>query len=75
MMATANGTPVYYPRTIPRGPLPGGAVLVHNHVRRAQRQGTRGFRFWLQAPSDRLRECECGWSGREHYRVIRESDR
>jgi hypothetical protein len=42
------------------GARPDGMVLVHNHVRPAQRSGTRGFRFWLQPPQGVV-ACSCGW--------------
>lgn len=64
-----------YPPSRSRIPveLPPGHVLVHNHVRPAQRQGTRGFRFWLQAPDAHLERCACGWAQHlaAHYRVRR----
>jgi hypothetical protein len=53
--------------------VPGGDVLVHNHVRPA----TPGFRYWLQSPDDaRLTRCSCnyaGWVDIEHFRVNRET--
>jgi hypothetical protein len=59
-----------YPERIP-ATVPLGQVLVHNTVRPARRQGTRGFRYWLQAPADNLEVCPCGWAPEvpEHYRV------
>jgi hypothetical protein len=42
--------------------LPSGKILVHNHVRPAQRQGERGFRFWLAQPEERYLRCDCGWA-------------
>ena len=57
-----------YPSTLPKA-VPAGLALVHNHVKPAKRQGTRGFRFWLQRPNDRLEPCGCGWSGLPHQRV------
>ena|SRR6516164_4120170 len=53
--------------------VPTGLVLVHNSVRPAKRLGTRGFRAWLDQPSERYVTCACGWA-RElgtHYRVDR----
>jgi hypothetical protein len=63
-----------YPPSIPTT-VPSRQVLVHNHVRPARRQGTRGFRFWLQAPDDRLERCDCGWAPElpEHYRAVTRS--
>lgn len=59
-----------YPARIPAA-VPRGLALVHNTVRPAQRQGARGFRFWLQAPDERLVRCTCGWAPHltAHYRV------
>jgi hypothetical protein len=58
--------------------IPAGTVLVHNHVRRARRLGSRGFRAWLENPRsglsrDRLERCPCGWAPElgPHYRVAR----
>jgi len=64
-----------YPPRIPQE-LPADRVLVHSHVRPARKQGTRGFRFWLQVPTDQLARCESGWAKElgEHYRV-EQSDR
>jgi hypothetical protein len=43
--------------------IPPGRVLVHNQVYPvAQDPGTRGSRYWLQPPSDRLEVCDCGWA-------------
>jgi hypothetical protein len=64
---------VHYPDRIPTSLL-GGVVLVHNTVRPTSRsQGAGGFRYWLQAPSDRLERCDCGWAAElaEHFRVAR----
>ena len=52
--------------------VPPGQVLVHNQVRPARRGGTRGFRFWLQAPpADNLEVCPCRCAPElpEHYRI------
>ncbi len=38
-----------------------GRVLVHNHVKPAQKSGTRGFRAWEDDPSAKYVECSCGW--------------
>jgi hypothetical protein len=59
-----------YPLKIP-AVVPSGQALVHNQVRPARLQGTRGFRFWLQRPDSRLIACDCGWASRlpEHYRI------
>jgi hypothetical protein len=60
-----------YPPTIP-ATVPEGEVLVHNKVLRPTRtQGWRGFRYWLQAPDDRLEVCGCGWAPELelHYRI------
>jgi hypothetical protein len=65
-----------YPAEIP-DKLPRGKVLVHNDVTKgitpSQKQATRGFRFWIDDPSERLEECGCGWAPHlpEHYRVKR----
>ena len=60
---------VTYPLKIPISVAP-GQVLVHNHVRPARRQGTRGFRFWLQKAAALVVICDCGWAPAlpEHYR-------
>jgi hypothetical protein len=59
----------WIPRTVPPG-----QVLVHNHIRPARRQATRGFRYWLQPLDEHVEPCECGWAPElpEHYRVKRE---
>jgi hypothetical protein len=51
--------------------VPPGKVLVHNHIQPARRAGTRGFRYWLADPSDKVERCPCGWAPElgEHYRV------
>jgi hypothetical protein len=54
-------------------PIPAGHVLVHNHDEHEKETepGERGFRAWTQ-PLDTphtLVPCDCGWSGRPHYRV------
>ena len=70
---THAGTEMTYPPAIPAA-IPPGLVLVHNHVRRpVRRQGTRGSRYWLQAPADNLEVCGCGWAPEHpaHYRVRR----
>ena len=61
-----------YPRHIPsEAEIPPGAVVAHNNVRPARRQGTRGFRFWTQARTaePKLVRCGCGWAPelREHF--------
>ena len=65
MTATAD-----YPDALP-SEVPAGRVLVHNNVRPARRQATRGFRFWLDDPDPRWEVCQCGWAHElpEHYRV------
>lgn len=62
-----------YPPRIPDA-LPPGSSLIHNHVRPARRQGTRGFRFWLAQPDERYVRCDCGWAPGlpEHHRVQRD---
>ena len=52
--------------------IPDGWVLVHNSVRPTRCLGYRGFRAWLQAPSDRLELCACGWAPEvgDHYRIL-----
>src|SRR5215813_14240564 len=57
-------------KTLPTA-IPTGYVLVHNHIRHRVNtpSGIRGFRAWFQKPSDRLEQCDCGWSGLPHYRV------
>jgi hypothetical protein len=65
-----------YPGRIPdEHELPADQVLVHNNVRPARRQGTRGFRFWLAKADDTHVLCECGWAPESggHYRVRRSS--
>ena len=44
--------------------IPPGQILVHNHMRTADRQGTRGFRFWLAdaPPAENYQPCGCGWA-------------
>jgi len=67
----SDGRKALYLFTVPDKVRP-GLVLVHNQVRPvAKRAGTRGSRFWLQAPDDRLERCTCGWATplAEHYRV------
>jgi hypothetical protein len=61
-----------YPLKIPPA-VPMGQVIAHNQVHPARRQGTRGFRFWLQRPATTLTLCDCGWAAKlpEHYRVRR----
>jgi hypothetical protein len=51
--------------------IPDGMVLVHNRVEHTARThtGTIGFRAWFQEPSDKTVPCDCGWRGREHYRI------
>jgi hypothetical protein len=59
-----------YLNRVPKA-VPEGRVLVHNRVRPVQRDGgTRGSRFWLQAPEDALKPCDCGWAPElaTHYR-------
>jgi hypothetical protein len=51
--------------------VPDGLVVVRNAVRPTRRLASRGFRAWLQQPSDELTVCSCGWASElpEHYRV------
>jgi hypothetical protein len=61
-----------YPTRIPReAEIPPGLLLIHNRVRPARRQGTRGFRYWLAPADDRCVLCECGWAPEAgaHYRI------
>ena len=69
MTAPAHEYPPRLPR--PAAEIPAGQILVHNHVRPARRQGTRGFRFWYQPLSDRAGPCPCGWAPElgTHYRI------
>ena len=50
-----------------------GAVVVHNHVRhRANtRNGTNGFRYWFEPPSEKLVICHCGWRPKDppHFQI------
>lgn len=64
----------HYPSTIPKV-IPPGAALVHNHVHPARRQGTRGFRFWLQPGTDGIELCDCKWAPEvsQHYRSVKKS--
>jgi prophage regulatory protein len=50
--------------------IPPGKILVHNHVRPAERQGERGFRFWWADDAARHEPCDCGWAPHlpAHYR-------
>jgi len=52
-------------------PAATGRVLVHNHVRPAQRSGTRGFRCWEADPEPKYVACGCGWRPElgTHHRV------
>jgi hypothetical protein len=60
---------IWYLFTLPDS-VPDDQVLVHNNVLPTRRLGSRGFRAWLQMPSDRLEPCPCGWAAElgEHYR-------
>jgi hypothetical protein len=62
----------YLPK-IPRsaGEIPAGLIVVHNHVRPTRRLGSRGFRVWVDEPSDRYELCNCDWAPElgGHYRV------
>lgn len=61
---------IHYLQAIPaKDEIPPGQVVVHNAVRPTTRLGSRGFRAWLAAPTDRLVVCECGWAPelRTHY--------
>jgi hypothetical protein len=60
-----------YLRTIPgQEEPPAGRVVVHNSVRPTKNLGSRGFRAWVQVPSDRLVRCDCSWAPalQAHYR-------
>ena len=67
------GTANYYSADDDIRPATPGRVLVHNHVRPAQRSGTRRFRVWEIDPSSRYEVCDCGWRPElgAHYRVRR----
>jgi hypothetical protein len=71
----ARQRPADYPAAIPDR-LPPGSIIVHNHVKPAQRQGTRGFQFWIAklGDDDRYVACKCDWAPHlgKHYRVDRE---
>ena len=68
--AFKNDLDLDYPSHLPVI-IPVGQVLVHNSVRPAWRQGTRGFRYWLQRPAGNLEVCPCQWAPElgEHYRI------
>jgi hypothetical protein len=57
------------------GEIPAGQVVVHNNVRPTRNLGSRGFRAWLQAPTDAppIERCDCDWAPElgTHYRVLR----
>ena len=57
---------------VARFEVPAEEVLVHNQVYPvARRHGTRGSRWWTQAPDGGLEECPCDWAPEHgvHYRV------
>ena len=59
-----------------RATVPDGKWLVHSHVRRTRRLGSRGFRAWLvDSGTDRLEVCGCDWAPElgTQYRVVRRS--
>ena len=67
-------TGMTYIKTIPKGPLPEGQVLVHNQVRPQRQLGMNGFRAWTQKLDADLEVCPCHWAGVNlhgltHYRV------
>jgi hypothetical protein len=73
----AAGAPfVYLTRILPAELIPDGVVVVHNHVRPRRRLNWEGFRAWVQAPTDRLERCGCGWAPETgpHYRVTRRAE-
>lgn len=56
----------------PKDDIEPGNVVVHNQVYPvARRNGTRGSRFWQQAPTRKLEVCPCSWAPElgVHYRV------
>jgi hypothetical protein len=61
-----NGIATYLRSPLPEDYLPPGTAVVHNNWR----EGFT-FRAWLQAPTDRLEQCDCGWAPETvtHYRV------
>jgi hypothetical protein len=73
-LAMPTRPPSPYPSTIPKV-VPEGDALVHNYVRAARRNGTRGFRFWLQPITDGIEICDCKWAPElpEHYRSVTKS--
>ena len=71
---------IRYLRSIPRGPLPTGRIVAHNHVRppdfhASYPLGLNWFRAWTDdADAKRYELCLCEWAeGRlaTHYRVRR----
>lgn len=67
---TAIATALSYPSKIPSD-VPTGQVLVHNTVKPARRQSTRGFRYWLQQGGVGLVVCDCQWAPElsVHYQI------
>lgn len=54
--------------------VPVGKVVVHNHIKPANRLGVRGFRAWLSEPQEKsITRCDCGWAPHlgQHFRVRR----
>jgi hypothetical protein len=56
--------------------VPPGQILVHNTVSSSRRLGSRGFRAWLDKPSETVEPCDCGWLAElgPHYRIKRAGD-
>jgi hypothetical protein len=56
--------------------VPPGQILVHNTISSSRRLGSRGFRAWLDKPSETVEPCDCGWLAElgPHYRVKRVGD-
>jgi hypothetical protein len=56
--------------------VPPGQILVHNTISSSRRLGSRGFRAWLDKPSETVEPCDCGWLAElgPHYRVKRAGD-
>jgi len=51
--------------------IPRGWVLVHNNVQPTRKLGSRGFRAWIDRPSESLEPCNCDWAPElsQHFRV------
>jgi hypothetical protein len=64
--------PEYLKRISSLADIPGGMVVVHNHVRPTRQLSMRGFGAWVQVRDDELRElCPCSWAHElpVHYRI------